>query len=119
VPDDLPPIHADSARIQQVLSNLVGNAIKFTPPGGRITVRAERAGPNEVRVVVSDTGPGIAPEMLPHVFSRFWQGKRSDRRGVGLGLSIAKGIIEAHDGRIWVESRPGEGTKFIFSLPTA
>ena len=119
VSEDLPPIHADPARIQQVLSNLVGNAIKFTPQGGRITIRAERGGADEVRIAVRDTGPGMAVEQLPHIFGRYWQGKRSDRRGIGLGLAIVKGIVEAHGGRIWVESHPGAGSEFIFTLPVA
>jgi PAS domain S-box-containing protein len=113
-----PRVVADSARILQVLSNLVGNAIKFTPAGGRVRVRAEPA-EREVRFVVSDTGPGIAADQLPHIFGRFWQGTRADRRGIGLGLAIAKGIVEAHRGRIWVESQVGVGSEFIFTLPAA
>jgi PAS domain S-box-containing protein len=112
---DLPRVQADSGRILQVLSNLVGNAIKFTPPGGRITMTAIDIG-NEVRFEIADTGPGIAADQLPHVFGRFWQGSRGDRRGIGLGLAIAKGIVEAHGGRIWVESRVGEGSHFYFTL---
>jgi two-component system, chemotaxis family, sensor kinase Cph1 len=104
--------------VQQVLSNLVGNAIKFTPPGGSITVRAELAADGEVCLAVADTGPGIPNEQLPHIFGRFWQGKRTDRRGVGLGLAIAKAIVEAHRGRIWVESQVGSGTSFYFTVPT-
>ena len=119
VPPDLPPLYVDPARIQQVLSNLVGNAIKFTPKGGRIVIHAAVESDREVRIAVSDTGPGIPADQLPHIFGRYWQGKRSDRRGVGLGLSIVKGIVEGHDGRVWVESRPGEGSQFIFTLPVA
>ncbi|MDQ6769365.1 MAG: PAS domain S-box protein [Gemmatimonadota bacterium] len=118
VADDLPRVLADSARIQQVLSNLVGNAVKFTPRQGRITVTAE-AVDGEVRFAVIDTGPGIPPEQVPHIFGRFWQAKPSDRRGIGLGLAIAKGIVEAHQGRIWVESHPGLGSTFYFTLPIA
>jgi PAS domain S-box-containing protein len=114
----LPPVLADAARIQQVLSNLVGNAVKFTPRAGRVTVIAEPLGA-EVRFGVVDTGPGIPPEQLPHIFGRFWQAKPSDRRGIGLGLAIAKGIVEAHRGRIWVESRVGSGSTFYFTLPCA
>jgi signal transduction histidine kinase len=110
-------IFADSARLLQVLSNLVGNAIKFTPRGGSITVRAEPLG-DEVRFVVSDTGPGIPPDQLPHIFGRFWQANRKDRRGIGLGLAIAKGIVEVHGGRIWVESTLGAGSNFYFTIPT-
>jgi PAS domain S-box-containing protein len=118
VAENLPAVMADSARIQQVLSNLVGNAVKFTPRGGRVTVCAERID-GEVRFGVIDTGPGIPPEQLPHIFGRFWQAKPSDRRGIGLGLAIAKGIVEAHGGRIWVESHVGLGSTFYFTLPAA
>src|SRR6266404_4939997 len=117
IEDDLPPVLADAARIQQVLSNLVGNAVKFTPRSGRITVCAEHID-GEVRFGVIDTGPGIPAEQLPHIFGRFWQAK-SDHRGIGLGLAIAKGIVEAHNGRIWVESHLGLGSTFYFTLPTA
>jgi PAS domain S-box-containing protein len=118
VSDGLPRVMVDPARVQQVLSNLVGNAIKFTPPGGSITVRAELGADGEVCLAVADTGPGIPNEQLPHIFGRFWQGKRTDRRGVGLGLAIAKAIVEAHRGRIWVESQVGSGTSFYFTVPT-
>jgi PAS domain S-box-containing protein len=118
VAGNLPPVLADAARIQQVLSNLVGNAVKFTPRQGRITVSAERID-GEVRFAVIDTGPGIPPEDVPHIFGRFWQAKPSDRRGIGLGLAIAKGIVEAHRGRIWVESHVGLGSTFYFTLPSA
>ncbi|MFN2637744.1 MAG: PAS domain S-box protein [Gemmatimonadaceae bacterium] len=116
--EDLPPVPADPNRVQQVLSNLIGNAIKFTPHGGSITVRGERTD-GEVLVSISDTGPGIPPEQLPHIFGQFWQGARADARGIGLGLAIAKGIVEAHKGRIWVESVVGEGSSFFFTLPTS
>jgi len=99
-----------------VFSNLVGNAIKFTPAGGRLTISAA-ASESEVRFEIADTGPGIPAEQLPHVFGQFWQGTRGDRRGIGLGLAIAKGIVEAHGGRIWVESQVGEGSRFYFTLP--
>jgi PAS domain S-box-containing protein len=118
VPEGLPPVLADSARIQQVLSNLVGNAVKFTPRDGRITVCAEQVG-GEIRFAVIDTGPGIPPEQVPHIFGQFWQASSSDRRGIGLGLAIAKGIVEAHKGTIWVESHVGLGSTFYFTLPTA
>jgi len=113
---DLPLVLADAARVQQVLSNLVGNAVKFTPRDGRITVCAENM-EGEVRFSVIDTGPGIPAEQLPHIFGQFWQAKTSDRRGIGLGLAIAKGIVEAHNGRIWVESHVGLGSTFYFTLP--
>lgn len=118
VEEALPQVLADSARVQQVLSNLVGNAVKFTPRNGRISITAERAD-SEVRFGVIDTGPGIPAEQLPHIFGRFWQAKASDRRGIGLGLAIAKGIVEAHSGKIWVESHVGLGSTFYFTLPTA
>jgi signal transduction histidine kinase len=113
---ELPLVAADAHRTQQVLSNLVGNAIKFTPKGGRITLRG-LAVEQHVRFAVSDTGPGIPAEQLPHIFGQFWQGKRADRRGIGLGLGIAKGIVEAHEGTIWAESTVGQGTTFYFTLP--
>lgn len=118
VAPDFPPITVDSPRIQQVLSNLVGNAIKFTPAGGQIVLRA-RPTEREACFIVADTGPGIAPDALPHIFGRFWQGKSTDRRGIGLGLTIAKGIVEAHGGRIWVESQLGAGSSFYFTVPLA
>jgi signal transduction histidine kinase len=118
IEETLPLVLADSARVQQVLSNLVGNAVKFTPRAGRITVCAEQI-ENEVRFAVIDTGPGIPAEHLPHIFGRFWQARSSDRRGIGLGLAIAKGIVEAHNGRIWVESHVGLGSTFYFTLPSA
>jgi signal transduction histidine kinase len=118
VSDALPAVTADGGRVLQVLSNLVGNAVKFTPKEGRIVIRADPA-PGGVRFSVADTGPGIPQEQLGKLFGRFWQGDPADRRGIGLGLSIAKGIIDAHGGRIWVESRVGEGTTFYFTLGTA
>jgi PAS domain S-box-containing protein len=118
LPRQLPSVRADQRRIHQVFSNLVGNAIKFTPRGGTIVVSAE-AGVDEVIFRVMDTGPGISATHLPHVFERFWQERRADDRGTGLGLAIAKGIVEAHRGRIWAESAPGRGSTFCFSLPPA
>jgi signal transduction histidine kinase len=110
------PVHADGARVVQVVSNLVGNAVKFTPEGGAVTLSCEPDG-EEVRFAVADTGSGIEPEQLPHIFGAFWQARHADRRGLGLGLSIARGFVEAHGGRIWVESEPGRGTTFFFTLP--
>ncbi len=114
----LPNVNADRQRVAQVLSNLIGNAIKATPRGGRVIVAA-RAHDGGVEVSVSDTGSGIAPEQLTHIFDRFWQSERSSirTRGAGLGLPIARGIIEAHGGRMWVASTPGEGTTVYFTLP--
>lgn len=117
-PDETPPVWADRGRLMQVLENLIGNAVKFTPQGGRITVSVEDHGA-AVRFRVADTGQGIAPDQLPHLFDRFWQAERTDRRGAGLGLAICKGIVEAHGGRIWAESAPGAGTTFFFTIPKA
>jgi len=117
---DLPPqaiqSRIDGARILQVLSNLLGNAIKFTGPGGEVRV-ACRGGPDGVRVEVADTGQGIPPEQIPHIFSRYWQASDSDTRGVGLGLSIVRGVVRGHGGEIWVESEVGRGSVFTFTLP--
>ncbi len=116
----LPSVQADEERVLQVLENLVGNALKFTPPGGVVTVGATRASePGWVLFSVRDTGPGVPREHLPRVFDRFWQAQSSDRRGAGLGLAICKAIVEAHGGRIWVESEPGKGATFFFTLATA
>lgn len=108
----------DKERVLQVLGNLIGNAIKFTPDGGLVEVSAE-ALDGEVLVKVRDTGAGVSAKQLPHVFDRFWQATPKARLGSGLGLTIAKGVVEALGGRIWVESRPGEGTTFFFTLPLA
>jgi signal transduction histidine kinase len=116
--DDVTTVFSDRDRVLQVFANLIGNAIKFTPKGGEITLRAELAG-GDVRFAVCDTGPGIPPEHLPHVFDRYWQAKSTAKLGTGLGLSIAKGIVEAHGGKIFVESEPGRGASFIFTLPVA
>lgn len=116
VPEDLPVIAADMERLLQAMGNLLGNAVKFTPSGGSVNVRAERVG-GAVRVAVSDTGPGIAPEHLARVFDRFWRAPGAGGMGSGLGLAIAKGIVEAHQGVLEVESEPGEGTTFRFTFP--
>ncbi len=110
-------VQIDGARIQQVISNLVGNAIKFSPPDSVITVGAQRR-PGAVRISVRNTGPGILPDELPRVFDRYWQGKGRERGGLGLGLAIAKGIVEAHGGCIGVSSEPGAATTFYFDVPT-
>jgi PAS domain S-box-containing protein len=112
----LPQVLADRDRVFQVLTNLVGNAVKFTPEGGTVTVRAAPAR-NTVVFSVSDTGPGLRPDDVPHIFDRFWQAMRTATQGSGLGLPIAKGIVEAHGGTIWVESEPGVGTTVYFTLP--
>ena len=118
LPPDLPELWADRDRLLQVFENLLGNALKFTKPGGRITVgAAPREG--ETLFWVADTGCGITCEDIEHVFDRFWQMRKAGRRGSGLGLAIVKGIVEAHRGRVWVESTPGRGSTFFFTIPAA
>jgi PAS domain S-box-containing protein len=116
VPAELPVVHVDAGRVGQVIGNLLGNAVKFTEPGGRVIVRARQASPY-VEVSVIDTGPGIAPDDVPRVFDRFWQAQRTSGRGTGLGLAIARGIVEAHGGSIWLDSVVGKGTTVTFTLP--
>jgi two-component system, OmpR family, phosphate regulon sensor histidine kinase PhoR len=117
VPPDLPMVAADRQRIQQVLLNLIHNAIKFTPPDGKITVGARREGDWMV-LSVADTGAGIPAEDLPRIFERFYKADRSrSNSGTGLGLAIAKHVVQAHGGRIWVESVEGRGSTFYFTLP--
>ena len=106
----------DPARILQVLTNLLGNAIKFTPAGGTVVVRVLTV-QDEIRISVSDTGPGIPADQLEDVFARFRQVDKNDRRGVGLGLYISKSIVQGHGGRIWAESGSGPGSTFVFTLP--
>jgi signal transduction histidine kinase len=118
VPPRLPAVAADRERVLQVFSNLVGNALKFTPENGRVEIRVVIRDA-VVEFAVRDSGPGIASEDLPHVFDRFWQAKKTARGGAGLGLAIAKGIIAAHGGDIHVESEPGRGSCFTFTLPVA
>jgi len=115
---EVPDILGDRDRLLQVFENLIGNAIKFTNAGGCITVGATSRD-QEVIFRVADTGPGIAPENLPRVFDRFWQATSTNRQGAGLGLPITKGIVEAHGGRIWVESTPSRGATFSFTIPKA
>jgi PAS domain S-box-containing protein len=115
--DDLPDLQGDRDRLLQVMENLIGNAVRFTPPGGSITVSAEPH-QGEVLFRVADTGSGVSPEHMPHLFERFWRARREERSGAGLGLPICKGIVEAHGGRIWAESVFGRGTTFSFTIPT-
>jgi signal transduction histidine kinase len=113
------PLRMDVQRIGRVLNNLVSNALQHTSPGGAVTLRAEPV-PGGVTVAVGDTGEGILPEDIPHVFERFYRGDKSRNRlsgGTGLGLAIARGIVEAHGGNIRVESERGKGTTFTFTLP--
>jgi signal transduction histidine kinase len=114
----LPSVRMDPSRLQRVLDNLIGNALRHTPPGGRVQILAERD-ETAVRVTVRDTGEGIPPAELPRVFTPFYRGDASRPRagGAGLGLTIARGIVELHGGRIWAESRPGQGAAFHFTLP--
>lgn len=114
--DEAPSILADRGRILQVLSNLLGNAVRFTPPEGLITLSLE-ASEASVRIGVSDSGPGVTPEDVPRLFERYWQAPRLLRAGSGLGLYIAKGIVEAHGGEIGVVSEAGKGSEFWFTLP--
>ena len=111
-------LRVDRGRMQQAIGNLLGNAIKFTPEGGRVVLEGS-ADKGAAVFRVRDSGIGIAPDRLPHVFEQFWQGKASDRSGVGLGLAIAKAIIDAHGGTIAVESIVGKGSTFTISLPIA
>jgi signal transduction histidine kinase len=118
VDPDVAEVWGDRDRLLQVFENLIGNAIKFTQAGGRITAGATSRG-DEVVFSVADTGSGIPSENLPRVFDRFWQATRRGREGAGLGLPITKGIVEAHAGRIWVESTAGNGSTFFFTIPRA
>jgi signal transduction histidine kinase len=116
VDPDVPEVWGDRDRLLQVFENLIGNAIKFTQAGGRITAGAASKD-DDVVFWVADTGCGIASENLARVFDRFWQAIRAGRKGTGLGLPITKGIVEAHGGRIWVESTAGHGSTFSFTIP--
>ncbi|MBC7235506.1 MAG: HAMP domain-containing protein [Chloroflexi bacterium] len=121
---DLPPVLADPDRIMQVLSNLLSNALRFTPQHGKIIVSAKRddARAGFVRLAVQDNGPGIPQEEIESVFERFYRADRSRARedgGTGLGLAIARSLVETHGGRMWAESQPGDGTTVLFTLPIA
>jgi len=117
-PNDGVAVRADPFRVSQIIGNLLGNALKFTPERGSVTMRAD-ASDNHVTISISDTGPGIASADIVHLFDDFWQARRNDHRGVGLGLAIAKGVVEAHGGQIWCDSVPGRGSTFSFTLPRA
>jgi signal transduction histidine kinase len=114
----LPQAALDCERILQVFANLVSNALKFTSRGGKICIQGERSG-NQVHFSVSDTGVGISENRFDAVFLRFWQATTNDPRGTGLGLYISKSLVEAHSGRIWIESKVGQGSTFHFTVPVA
>lgn len=119
---NLPEVYADSERMSQVITNLIHNAIKFTPPGGTITIAAERHAKDEIVITIKDTGTGISEQDLPRIFERFYKADQSRTRrggGTGLGLAIAKHIVQGHGGRIWAESRKGEGSTFYLTLKTS
>jgi signal transduction histidine kinase len=109
-------IDADHDRLVQVLTQIIGNSFKFGPEHGQVRVTAAVDGP-DVRFTVSDDGPGMEPDELSNLFDRAWQASRKSRDGIGLGLSIVKGIVEAHGGRVWAESALGEGTRVFFTVP--
>jgi signal transduction histidine kinase len=112
-------VRADRSRLRQVLANLVDNAVKFTPEGGRVTMRA-RGGNGEISIEVEDDGPGISADDLPRIWERLYRGDRSrSERGLGLGLSLVRAIVQAHEGRAEVVSSPGHGARFSVTLPTA
>jgi signal transduction histidine kinase len=116
---ELPLIQGDRDKLYQILNNLIQNAIKFTPKGGTILAEAQAGPQGFVQICVSDTGCGITPEESGKVFERFYRGESvaMENRGAGLGLAITKNLVELHHGRIWVESTPGEGSRFLFTLP--
>ena len=121
-PESLPPVWADPDRLQQILINLLSNALRYTPAGGTVKAEAALHSADRLKITVSDTGIGIAPANLPYIFERFYkqeQARASFGGGTGIGLAIVKGLVEAHGGEIWVNSQPGTGTIFTFTLPLA
>ena len=118
LPEEL-SLHADRTRIQQALANLLDNAIKYTPDGERVTVTAEAALPSGLRLAVADTGIGITADELPHIWDRLYRGDKSrTEKGLGLGLSLVKAVVQAHRGTVEVSSQPGQGSVFTLLLPT-
>jgi signal transduction histidine kinase len=117
--DEVLQVRADRERLLQVFSNLIGNAVRHVPERGHIRVRARRLGDQQLQLAVIDDGPGIEPEHLPHVFDRYWRVRKATRDGTGLGLSIVKGIVEAHGGTVSVDTAPGRGATFAFTVPIA
>ncbi|HKZ53852.1 MAG TPA: ATP-binding protein, partial [Anaerolineales bacterium] len=117
-PPDFPLVIADEDRLSQVISNLLSNAVKYSPDGGRIVVGGQ-VKPDGVVVSVTDEGPGLAPEDLPRIFDRFYRSADASRKtkGAGLGLYLAKAVVEAHAGRIWVDDRVRRGARICFSVP--
>jgi len=121
VPDGTPKVFGDIDKVRQIFTNLVSNALKFTPEGGKITINCQETDKHFVKCGVSDTGTGIPQDKLEKVFDRFYQVPESENKkpkGTGLGLAITKSIVDIHGGKIWVESEPGKGTTFWFTLPT-
>ncbi len=130
MPEDLPPVWADERRLIQILTNFISNANKYTKPNGKVTIFAERArnvwdengAPEVVHCAVSDTGIGMSAEDLRNLFRPYWRSDNPEAKeqpGTGLGMSLTRGLIEAHGGRIWVESELGVGTTFHFTIPVA
>jgi signal transduction histidine kinase len=117
MPVDLPPVSADAERVQQIVVNLLANAVRFTPPGGRVSVSAVRE-TTEVAVQVADTGVGIPADLVSKIFDPYEQAHRG-RGGSGVGLTVVRGLVEAHGGRVWAESEEGRGSRFTFTLPIA
>ena len=116
VPKEQTWVRADPLRVSQVLGNLLGNALKFTPENGRVSYGAT-VSDGGIAFYVTDSGPGVPEDQRAHLFEQFWQARKNDKRGVGLGLTIAKGIVDAHGGRIWCDTKVGEGSTFSFTLP--
>jgi two-component system sensor histidine kinase BaeS len=120
VDEDVPIASIDPKRFRQVIANLLSNAVRYTPSDGAIDIDIRAEG-DQIEVGISDTGPGVSTEDLPHLFERFYRGDPARNRtgGSGLGLAIAKQWVEAHGGRIWAENRPTGGAKFTFRVPLA